>query len=190
MGDVRSALGRRVVVTGLAGAGKSTFSLALGARTGLPVIHLDLHFWQPGWVAPSDAEWRQVQREVLAGDAWIADGNYGETLDLRLELADSLVVLDLPWWRCSARALRRGVRMPDQLPAGCTYTRWQRCRDEWLLAVRVARRRRSDPALEREIIDRYDGHVAVHVLRSTAAVQELLDAVGAPVVHDSRSDVD
>ena len=37
--------------------------------------------------------------DVLARDAWIADGNYHETLDLRLELADSIVVLDLPWWQ-------------------------------------------------------------------------------------------
>jgi hypothetical protein len=37
--------------TGLAGFGKSTFAVALAAKTGLPVIHLDLHFWKPGWVA-------------------------------------------------------------------------------------------------------------------------------------------
>src|SRR5688572_16570866 len=79
------AVGRRIIVTGLPGAGKSTLSLALGAAMGLPVIHLDLHFWKPGWVAPSEAEWRETQAAVLAGDAWIADGNYHETLDLRLE---------------------------------------------------------------------------------------------------------
>ena len=64
------ALGRRVIVTGLAGSGKSTLSLALSAKTGLPVIHLDLHFWKLGWVAPSEAAWREKQRVVLAGDAW------------------------------------------------------------------------------------------------------------------------
>src|SRR5205085_8526803 len=68
-------VGRRVVVTGLAGAGKSTFSRALSAKTGLPPIYLDLHFWKPGWVAPPDDEWREKQRGLLAGAAWIADGN-------------------------------------------------------------------------------------------------------------------
>lgn len=47
------ALGRRVIVTGLAGSGKSTFALALAGKTDLPVIHLDLHFWKPGWVEPT-----------------------------------------------------------------------------------------------------------------------------------------
>jgi adenylate kinase family enzyme len=85
------------VITGLAGSGKSTLAAALAAKTGLPSIHLDLYFWKPGSVAPSQTEWRDKQRVALAGDAWIADGNYHETLDLRLERADALVVLDMPW---------------------------------------------------------------------------------------------
>ncbi|HMK99303.1 MAG TPA: hypothetical protein VK428_03865, partial [Acidimicrobiales bacterium] len=62
MPNAALTIGRRVIVTGLAGSGKSTFSLSLGAMTGLPVIHLDLHFWKPGWVAPSEEEWRNKQR--------------------------------------------------------------------------------------------------------------------------------
>ena len=143
MGEALSVLGRRVVVTGLAGSGKSTFAVALAARTGLPVVHLDLSFWKPGWVAPSETEWRDKQRGVLAGDAWIAEGNYHETLDLRLERADTVVVLDMPWWLCSGRALLRGFRMPDELPEGCDYSAWMRLRDEWCLAVRIWRKRRS-----------------------------------------------
>jgi adenylate kinase family enzyme len=170
------AVGRRVVVTGLAGSGKSTLSIALAAKTGLPLIHLDLHFWKPCWVAPSEAEWRDKQRDILAGDAWVADGNYGETLDLRLELADTVVVLDTPWWRCSGRALLRGLRMPGELPEGSTYTRWERLRDEWRLAVRIQRDRRSEPQREHEIISQRAPHMAVHVLTSKRAVRDFLDS--------------
>jgi adenylate kinase family enzyme len=69
--EIGSALriGRRVIVTGMAGAGKSTFARQLSAKTGLPAIHLDVHFWKPGWVEPSDTEWRAVQTELLAGEA-------------------------------------------------------------------------------------------------------------------------
>ena len=52
--DAALSIGRRVLVTGMAGSGKSTFSRSLAAKTGLPVIHLDVHFWKPGWVAPSE----------------------------------------------------------------------------------------------------------------------------------------
>ena len=168
------AVGRRVVVTGLAGAGKSTLSIALAAKTGLPLIHLDLQFWKPGWTEPTETEWRDKQRAVLAGDAWIADGNYHETLDIRVELADTVVVLDLPWWRCSGRALRRGFTVPGELPAGCDYPRWMRLRDEWRLAYRILRSSRSEPARERETIARHGQHAAVHVLRSTREVRDFL----------------
>ena len=179
MAEASSALGRRVIVTGMAGSGKSTFSLALAAKTGVPVIHLDVHFWKAGWVAPSETEWREKQRRLLAGNAWIADGNYQETLDLRLEPADTVVFLDLPWWLCAGRAFLRGFRMPDELPEGCDYSAWLRLRDEWRLAVRIWRERRSEPEHEYEIIARHGQHVVLHVLRSTRSVREFLDRLDA-----------
>jgi adenylate kinase family enzyme len=172
------AVGPRVVVTGLAGSGKSTFAVALARRTGLPVIHLDLHFWKPGWVEPSEEEWRSVQQRVLAGDAWIADGNYSETLALRLGIADTLVVLDMAWWLCAARAVLRGFRLPDELPEGSTYTRRQRLRDESRLAVTIWRNRRCEPERERRIIEEHGQHLAVHVLESRRSVHAFLDRLG------------
>ena len=97
-------IGHRVLVDGMMGSGKSTFARALAARTGLPVIHLDVHYWKPGWVRPSDDEWRYRQRALLAGEAWIIDGNYNETLALRLERAETVVFLDTSWWLCASRA--------------------------------------------------------------------------------------
>src|SRR6185436_13818444 len=40
---------RRVLVIGPPGAGKSTLATRLAAKLGLPVHHLDLHHWMPGW---------------------------------------------------------------------------------------------------------------------------------------------
>ena len=37
---------RRILVVGSGGAGKSTFARQLGELTGLPVVHLDRHFWR------------------------------------------------------------------------------------------------------------------------------------------------
>ena len=86
------------MVTGMAGAGKSTFSRALSAKTGLPVIHLDLQFWQPGWVEPDEAEWRKKQRDLITSDEWIVVRNCHSTLDLLLERADMAVFLDRFSW--------------------------------------------------------------------------------------------
>src|SRR5271170_5147145 len=105
-------IGRRILVDGMMGSGKSTFARALAARTDLPVIHLDAHYWQPGWERPSNDAWRDRQRVLLAGDSWIIEGNYKETLALRLVRADTVISLDTPWWLCAFRALLRGLRKP------------------------------------------------------------------------------
>jgi adenylate kinase family enzyme len=172
------SVGRRVVVTGMAGAGKSTFSRALSAKTGLPVIHLDLHFWKPGWVATPDVEWREKQRGLFAGGEWIIDGNYHATLDLRLERADTVVFLDTPWWICAQRALARGIRKRPagfELPVGCDESAWRRLRDEWTLVWRISRTRRSERNREFGILSQHGKHVPLHVLRSRREVREFLD---------------
>ena len=179
MSDAALGIGRRVLVTGMAGSGKSTFSRSLAAKTGLPVIHLDLHFWKPGWVAPSELEWREKQSGLLAGDAWIADGNYHETLDLRLERADTVVFLDTPWWVCAGRAFLRGLRKPvGEMPEGCDDSSWRRLRDEWRLAIVIWRNRRSEPEREHEIISQYGQHAVLHALGSKRAAKEFLSWVG------------
>jgi adenylate kinase family enzyme len=180
MSDIPRAnsVGRRVVVTGMAGAGKSTFSRALAAKTGLPLIVLDVQFWLPGWTEPTEAEWREKQKRLLADDAWIADGNYHATLDLRLERADTVVFLDTSWWICAWRALVRGVRTRPagfELPAGCDESRVRRLRDEWWLAWRIWRVRRSERERELTILSEHGQHVALHMLRSRRAVREFLN---------------
>ena len=170
--------GRRVVVTGMAGAGKSTFTRALSARTGLPAIVLDAHYWLPGWTEPTDAQWREKQKALLAGDGWIADGNYHATLGLRLGRADTVVFLDMRWWICAWRALLRGVRTRPadfELPDGCEESRLRQLREEWCLAWRIWRGHRIERETELRILSQHGRHAAIHVLRSKRAVRQFLD---------------
>jgi adenylate kinase family enzyme len=181
MENAAEAVGCRVIVTGMPGSGKSTFSKALAVRTGLPLIHLDLHYWKPGWVKPSDDEWRAKQGSLLAGDAWIADGNYHETLDLRLERADTVVVLDTRWWVCSGRAFVRGVRRPvgSVMPDGCDDSVVQRLRDEWRAVWVNWRDRRRQPEQERAIISEHGKHATLHAISSRRAARAFLAGCGS-----------
>jgi adenylate kinase family enzyme len=43
-------IGRRIMVIGSPGSGKSTFSRKLSEITRIPLIHLDKEFWNDGWV--------------------------------------------------------------------------------------------------------------------------------------------
>ena len=144
----------------------------------MPVIHLDLHYWKPSWARPSDDEWRERQRTLLAGEAWIIDGNYNETLPLRLERADTVVFLDTPWWLCASRAFVRGLRKPGgEMPDGCQDSRSRRLRDEWGAIPKIWANRRSDPDFARSELLRHGSHTTVHVLRTRREARELLDTV-------------
>jgi hypothetical protein len=176
MKDASRTIGRRVLVIGMAGSGKSTFSRALSAKTGLPLIHLDLHYWKPGWVRPSENEWREKQRQLLAGEAWIADGNYYDTLDLQLERAETVVLLDTPWWVCARRAFVRGLRRPKgtKMPDGCEDSMTRRLRDEWGIVGRLWLGRRSEPDRARAMMSEHGSHASLHVLTSKREADTLL----------------
>lgn len=165
----------RAVVTGMAGAGKSTFSRQLAAKTGLPLIHLDLHRWGPGWVRVPDDELIETQRNLLAGQRWIIDSNDVDD-DLLVAHADTLVVITTPWWVCSWRAFRRGLRRPagSQLPEGCEESFSQRIGDEWGIAWGNWRNRKTVSENDRRLAQRCAGLMDVHLLSNK---QELADCV-------------
>ena len=114
---------RRIVILGNSGSGKSTLARRLGERLNLPVVHLDVLFWRPGWTEPEDNEvFRAKVRAAIAGDAWICEGNFvGRTFDLRLPRADQVIWLDTPRLTCIRRILMRSAmaRPRADLPAGC-----------------------------------------------------------------------
>ncbi|MFL6374604.1 MAG: hypothetical protein ACJ73D_08070 [Pyrinomonadaceae bacterium] len=101
---------KRVLVLGSGGAGKTTFSQRLGGITGIPVVHLDALFWKPGWERTPDDEWANILRTEVTKPAWIMDGNYGSSRQLRIDAADTIILLDLPRWLCMWRILTRTVR--------------------------------------------------------------------------------
>ena len=97
----------RVAIVGSSGAGKTTLSLELSRILDLPIIHLDAEYWQPGWTKPPSEVWFERQTELLKGERWIIDGNYGGTMASRFVAADTIIFLDFPRLLCTWRILKR-----------------------------------------------------------------------------------
>lgn len=114
---------QRIIVIGCSGSGKTTLSNILGETTGLPVIHLDKIFWKPGWVETPKEEFARLVEAEIRKERWIIDGNYGGTMDKRIELCDTIIFLDLSRRTCLNGAISRwlmnlGKNRPD-MGAGC-----------------------------------------------------------------------
>jgi putative MATE family efflux protein len=105
---------RRIAILGGAGAGKSTLARRLGETLGLPVIHLDLLAYGPGWSRRTPAELQALLKPALEAGAWIVEGTYGEASVLTLPAADLVLWLDQPAWRRMWRAWRKTVVNRDR----------------------------------------------------------------------------
>lgn len=114
---------QRIVVIGSCGAGKSTLARTLGEKLALPVIHLDSYYWQEGWIETERSEWINIQQKLIKGDRWIIDGNYSNTLEIRLKAADAIIWLDfsrrLCLWRVVTRYIKYRGRVRPDMAAGC-----------------------------------------------------------------------
>ena len=115
---------RRIIVVGCQGSGKTSLALRLGRNLDLPVVHLDVLYWRPGWKESDKASFRVRVADAIAGEDWVVDGSFsGRVFDLTLARADTLIVIERPRWLCLWRIAWRsafgvdGTR-PD-LPEGC-----------------------------------------------------------------------
>ena len=138
----------RILVIGPCGAGKSTLAVKLGARLGLPVIHLDQEYWRPGWVEPPKDEWAAQVEELIARPRWVMDGKYGGTLARRLERAELVDNLDYQRSVFVPRMLWRslsqlGRTRADMAPGCRERLDWEFIRYTWRYKLDVEPRRRQ-----------------------------------------------
>ncbi len=100
---------KKIAIVGISGSGKSTLANNLGKKLNLPVHHLDKYFWDNNWQQRyTKEEFKALVESFIAQDKWIIDGNYtSANIDLRFEVADTIILLDIPKWKGIWRAFTR-----------------------------------------------------------------------------------
>ena len=87
---------KKIIVIGCPGSGKSTVSRALHSKTGIPLYHLDMMYWNADKTTVKKSVFRERLSAVLEKEEWIIDGNYGSTIELRMASCDTVIFLDYP----------------------------------------------------------------------------------------------
>jgi adenylate kinase family enzyme len=119
----------KIIVIGCPGAGKSVLTRRINDFLCYPVLHLDKIYHIGGKSHISRDELvAKVSDFACTHEKWIIDGNYISTLEMRVKLADTIIVLNIPSEVCVANACKRaeenikqGINS-DDMAEGFDYT--------------------------------------------------------------------
>jgi len=98
---------KKAIVIGCPGSGKTTFAEKLSEVTGLPLFYLDAIWHKPDRTHISREEFDERLAEINKSDEWIIDGNYSRTIEVRLQMCDTVFLFDLPTEVCIQGAISR-----------------------------------------------------------------------------------
>lgn len=104
---------KKIIVIGCSGAGKSTFSRKLQKATGIELFCLDAIYWNKDASHITREEMKDKQKEILKKDSFIIDGNFRNTLEMRISQADLIFFFDLPMEICIEGAKNRKFGRPE-----------------------------------------------------------------------------
>ena len=107
---------KKVIVIGCPGSGKSTFSKALHKITDIPLFHLDMIFWNVDKTTVEKPVFLDRLFKIIQSDEWIIDGNYGSTMELRMQACDTVIFLDYPLDVCLNGIKERKGKPRSDLP--------------------------------------------------------------------------
>ncbi len=107
---------KKIIVIGCPGSGKSTFSRALHQKTGIPLFHLDMLYWNADKTTVETCVFLKRLSGILKKDEWIIDGNYASTMEMRLSACDTVIFLDYPIDVCLHGIKERFGKPRDDMP--------------------------------------------------------------------------
>ncbi len=158
---------KKVIVIGCPGSGKSSFSRVLHQQTGIPLCHLDMLYWNADKTTVPKPVFLERLSSVLAEDAWIIDGNYASTMELRMAACDTVIFLDYPLEVCLDGAISRIGKKRSDMP-------WiENALDPQLKSQIESFGSRHLPAIH-ALIDRYRDGRTVVILKSREEADSFL----------------
>ncbi len=107
---------KKVLVIGCPGSGKSTFSRSLHQITGIPLVHLDMLYWNEDKTVVEKTVFLERLQQALQMPGWIIDGNFSSTMEWRMQECDTVFFLDYPVELCLQGVRQRMGTLRSDIP--------------------------------------------------------------------------
>lgn len=114
---------KKIAVFGKPGSGKSTLSKKLASAAGIPLHQLDSMVYKKNGDLVDRETYNKEHENLLSSDRWLIDG-FGpiESFNKRLDVADTLIYIDLPYvvsyYLVTKRLLKGLLVKPEGWPEG------------------------------------------------------------------------
>jgi len=116
---------KKIAIFGKPGGGKSTLGKQFSIETGIDLYPLDSIEYNKDGNRVDDEIYKEHHNKIIASDSWIIDGlGTIESFNSRLEAADTLIYIDLPYyihyWWVTKRFIQGIFKTPEGWPKNCS----------------------------------------------------------------------
>jgi adenylate kinase family enzyme len=157
------------MLIGPGNAGKSTLAVELGNILGLPVYHLDRIFWLPNWVAKDRELFINEQKQIVAKENWIIEGDFKNSYDIRAERADTIIFLNIPRRLLIPRFFKRVYKYRGRTRPDITEGNIEKVNLEYLKWLY-----NYDRNIPKELISKYRDSKTVYILDKPKEIEKFL----------------
>lgn len=158
---------QKAIIIGCPGAGKSTFARKLSDKMHLPLYYLDMLWHKPDRTTVDRNIFDEKLKEIVLKEKWIIDGNYGRTLEMRIQWCEAIFLLDFPVEECLVGAKSRIGKQRVDMP--WIETEFDEEFKQWIMDFP-----KNELPIVYELLDRYKGEKSIYVFRSRADIEDYL----------------
>ena len=166
---------KKIAVFGKPGSGKSTLSKNLAAATGIKLHPLDSIVYKSNGEMVERKTYDRQHKDILSSNSWIIDG-FGpiDSFNLRLEAADTLIYIDLPYiisyWFVTKRLLKGLFIAPEGWPDGSSVLKGTM---ESYKVLKLCPKFWNDTFMQR--LEAMSDKKSLHVIRSVYELNSFVD---------------
>lgn len=158
---------QKAIIIGCPGAGKSTFARKLSDKMHLPLYYLDMLWHKPDRTTVDRNIFDEKLKEIVLKEKWIIDGNYGRTLEMRIQWCEAIFLLDSPVEECLVGAKSRIGKQRVDMP--WIETEFDEEFKQWIMDFP-----KNELPIVYELLDRYKGEKSIYVFYSRADIEDYL----------------